>query len=237
MSSLPVKALELRRAADIAGELEKSEAWKAKGWPVVATASLLLSALPAVGGPLSYLVDKVGTHLLEPNLSDKLIEIANLVAALEPDIMRVSSREERFEDLAATVTTNASLLARLESLLALLNSGIQEPTLRISTTAATQLFSEIAIDRMKVVAEAHMGGLNYFKGVHTRGNGVHFIATGGARQVVERSTFSGPTGSIGMNNLSLQGNVRTSGNGVSLGPGAVISFGPNGSLTFGGPKK
>ena len=89
-------------------------------------------------------------------------------------------------------------------------SGHAADVFGVKTIGAKQDFSNIVIKGMEVLVEAHQNGVNYLKGVRTKGGNVQFTATSGGYQRVDDSAFSGKSGaSVGMDKLVLKGRVGT----------------------------
>ena len=228
----------LKRAAEIAKSLEDTKGFRGAGQVTVGVGSVLLAAIPGLGA-LGTALDKVGSRLFDADLEPKFVELCRLVSTLSPDIERITSLEERLSAVALTVSENKALLERVEALAAKIDVTAQE-VFGVYTNQGSQSFSEIVIENMRVVAEAHGGGANRFHRVQTSNGDVKFIATGGAEQHVSESVFRGRGGAVGLDQVSLGGHMgvdTTGGAGIGFGPNGSISFGPGGSIGFGPPLK
>ena len=233
---------DLKRAAEIAAQLERSEDWRQRGRTAVAIAGTILSAIPIAGGPLSGLIDKVGAALVDPELEANFAELCNLVAMLAPEIDRLDDIEEKVSVTAAALKANQGALDRLTEMLGRLHPHAVD-VFGVNTEASRQDFIDVTISDMSVLIEAHQRGFNYLRNVKTTGGGVQFNSTSGGYQKVVGSNFRGRSGSsVGMNNLTVQGPVKTledhpEKSGIGLGPGGSIGFGPGGVLRFGTAKR
>lgn len=212
------------RAAEIAAELEKHAKWRAHGRTVTTIATAILAAIPGAGAA-SVLVDRLGDQLLSAGLESKTQELAHLVSLLEPAIDEIPELDRRMEMLAATVKANAVAMNRLKQLVQALEPTARHANFTINTDGGTQTFVNVTIRDFLVSATAHNGGQNILQNVRTVGPGVEFNSSNGGSQHVVDSTFEGRTGSVGMNQIGIQGPVATKESGIALGDGGRIVFG------------
>lgn len=174
---------------------------------------------------MSVLVDRLGDALLSADLEKKTQELAHLVSLIEPAIEEVPELDRRIKMLATTVEANAVVLERLRSLVRALEPTARHANFAINTDGGVQTFVDVTIRDFFVRANALNGGLNILQNVRTVGPGVEFNSSNGGRQHVVNSTFEGRTGSVGMNQIGIQGPVSTKESGITLGNGGRIVFG------------
>jgi hypothetical protein len=233
---------ELANAAKIAAELEKSEGWRKRGRTAIAVAAATLAVIPGAGGPLSVLCDKVGGAYFDTKIEPKFVELCKLIAALAPEIERIDELDAKISVTAAALKVNQGAMDRLIALLDQVHPRAID-VFGVKTVGARQEFVNVLVRDMDALIEAHQDGVNYLKGVRTKGGSVQFDATSGGYQKVEDSTFSGKSGaSVGMDKLNLKGRVGTltdhpEHSGIGFGEGGSIGFGPGGVLGFGPGKR
>jgi hypothetical protein len=196
----------VRRAREIAAELQKSEAWRARGEVLLTVASAILAAIPGMG-PAAAAADKIGSKLLDGDLEHRFQELCAVVAVLEPGFDRIESLEERVAELGRLVTTHAALATHTAALAAALTDRVDE--VRVTTAnGSTQSFADILINNMRLVAEARGNSANTFDNTHIVGP-AHFYADNQSHQDVSRSTFSAPIGGqIEVDGARLRGGIH-----------------------------
>ncbi len=194
------------RAAQIAAELRKSEPLRLRGNVFLMTATAILAAIPGLG-PAAVVADKLGSKLLDGDLEQKLQELCDVVAVLEPNLERIHELDDQVAVLSGLLARNPTLTGLATGIARTLVE--QMPEFRVATTnGSSQTFTDVMIRGMRLISEARSESRNTYQGTHVSGDAL-FMADGRSHQDVSGSTFSAPGGgSIRLDGTRLRGGVH-----------------------------
>jgi hypothetical protein len=236
--------MDLEPIRTIQSELAQTGLGREIGATALTVLSMGLSAIPIVGGPLSYLSDRVRSDISDPDLASHIKLIANVIESLAPDIAKIDSLELKVASLEHLASSNTAVAAAMKDMIdKLAQAGGLNPIF-IESNGGTTHFTDNIIRNMHLHSVAREGGRTVVDRVDATGS-AKFQTLAGSTQHINKSIFSGGTSSVrsttSINNAIIHpgATVETSPPGQNVGTkityegdGAAMTIGPNG-IEFG----
>lgn len=168
---------------------------------------------------------------LDRHLSDKALdaELARVWLQLEAAnaaVAQVETLEAAITEIAQTVQGNKELLAACQHLSATLATTGSEFVVDTTDGSYQQIVNSV-VQAARVFISATSTSTNVLENTKFLSRSTHLHASGGSRNFVSGTTFTDGVGTVGMQGISTQGNIRVSGNSVGIGPGSALIFGGN----------
>ncbi len=168
---------------------------------------------------------------LDRHLSDKALEaeLARVWLQLEvanAAVAKVETLEAAIAEIAQTVQGNKDLLAACQHLSETLASTGSEFLVDTTGGSYQQIVNSV-VHAGRVCISATSTSTNVLENTKILSPSTQLHASGGSRNFVDGTTFMDGAGTVGMQGISTQGDIRVGGNSVGFGPGGALIFGGN----------
>jgi hypothetical protein len=191
-----------------------------------------LSLVPIPG--LQQAGQALDRHLQDKAQQAEFAKIWSAIEAQNTATGKIADLEEAIAEVARTVAANPTIQGQLESFLGMIGDGSSGFRV-ITKDQSFQSLVDTVVTAERAVVDASGGSTNVLQNVRVNSADTLLRATTGSANYISNSSFGDATGSVAMQGIRTQGDVRLSGPGLSLYEGAQISMGEGSQLTFGAP--
>lgn len=205
---------------DLASELERKQNASGGGQVATIAASLIVSMIPVIGGQASYIVDKIGTHLSEPDLTAIVLELSRAITAISPAIEGMGSFEEKLSSITEILRTHEEILNKARPLVEAAASTLD--THELNNNGGLQQVINSTFRNLQLVSTTRGGGTSVFDGINHEGP-ARFDVEPGSKSTTSNSAFVGRA--PGVSTLSVYGRTPVTNHGVTVEHGVTRNGG------------
>ncbi|KQY31820.1 hypothetical protein [Rhizobium sp. Root483D2] len=174
----------------IQGELAETGLGREIGATALTILSMGLSAVPIVGGPLSYMSDRVRSEVLDPDLVSHIKVIADTIESLAPDIAKIETLEMRVALLEHFSQSNQAVAAAIKDMIEKVVTGGGLDPIFIESNGGITNFTDNVVSNMHLHSVASEGGQTLIERVSVSGS-AKFETKADSIHNIKNSIFSG----------------------------------------------
>lgn len=201
----------------------------------LAYTAFLVSLIPVPG------IQQTG-QILDRIFSKKSLEIQikdvwTSIRSIEESLEAVSEDVEKVKEIASIVNSQGELKERVEKIIQESIADIKEDKdsewiLETENWSYQEVLNSIVhADTAKIVTRNNSS--NVLEDTEIRAKRTHLHASYNSRNFLNRTNFTSPGGSVGMQGISTQGNIFIEGSSVGFGENSALIFGGNPNLVKG----
>ena len=159
------------------------------------------------------------------NLNLLMSELRQSIYQTNKRISTIESDVEKIQEMAHTVSIVTELKEKVDLLITQAKENLPSEFIVETENSSVQTILNHIINADFTSIAANNNSHNHLKNVRIESRNTHLRATDHSSNYLEGTEFKDSKGTVGMNGITQQGNIRVDGNSVSFSPGGQLIFG------------